>query len=746
MKKVFKKEAIKIHSRYVKHNRDAAVSDIYDAIVEIVTNSDDSYRRLRKRGRSADAGDILIETFHRQNSPSLLVVRDKAEGMTLKAMREKLGEIGNRTSQSGDRGFMARGIKDCTALGDIQVESIVEKRYYACRLTRDVEIAWLTSEKGEQATETRRKALGIRKNGTVVTLECSETTRLPRPDNLKNDLSIHYALRDIAAGDGASKIHVRGGDGKQQTIEFRASLGKIVVDNRFTIDGYPKADCVCKIWKSPSPLVDKDSRMRKSGILVKDGSAIHECSLFGFGQEPLAHHYFGHIECRHLARLIEEHDARESAREPHPSENPFLPIDPMRRGLNKRHPFVKALTAKIDEILKALVEKDRRESESGRKNIASEKTKRFLNRLAQLADRFLKENVDPSGLSPREEAVIKTLLEVGIAILPPALKIAVGEERTLTVYIKKDRYNPKAKVRVQSVDESTLVLAQTLAGRILKPHPRKEGVVYESFKVGGVSPGETEIRVRHGNDLHVDVDVEVVAKRGDGDRDFVSPLEFDRAKYEVAEGKTKILQLFARIPDAIREKTTVYAASDSPSAPVLNGGKCVLSPVAGANYAMGEIEVKGRTLTDKPATISVRLGDFDAAAKISVRERRIIGGGLRIEFTRESLGDFRARWKDPVELSVILISSNHPSIKPYLGPSQNVEEQDTPQFRVLLAELVTDVLCSGILNQEIRQKPGGWERRDLPHEIFASWHYELQKKISKFSALAHQGLAGFFRE
>ena len=747
--KVHKRENIEIDRRYVIHNRDAAIADIYDALVELITNCDDSYRRLRKRDRHAPVGHILIETEHRRNNPSLLIVRDKAEGMTINAMREKLKRMGKRTSEISDRGFMARGFKDCTALGDIRVDSIVNGRHYACRLTRDLDFDLLTPDKGENATDALRDNLGIRKNGTVVTLECSENVALPRIETLKKDLPLHYALRDIVAGNSASKIYIREREGAKP-VEFRAPKNaERVVAQNFTLDEYPEADCMIEIWKSPTVLADKDQRMRKSGILIKDGRTIHECSLFGVEQEPLARHYYGHVECAHIVRLIEEHDERVSAKKPHPRNNRFLPIDPMRRGLNKRHPFANALLAKVDEVLKGLVEKDRRESEVGRKDVASAKTARYLSRLAQLAARFLKENIDSPELGAGEEKAVDAALEAGISILPPALKIAVGEERTLCVYVRKTLYDSKTKVRVQSNDETILALSQTLANRILKSHPKKDEVVYDSFKVRGVAPGMTDIVIRHGNNLRIKAAVEVSLNREKNEHGFASPLEFERAKYEVAEGKSKILKLFARFPELIRESTTVYVDSDNPDcAPVMRGGRCVLSPVPESNYAEGEIEIKGRSLTDNPAVITARMGDIHAQTKISVKERRIVGGGLRIEFAQESLGHLRARWKDPavVDMSVILISSDHPSIKPYLGSSQNVEEQDTAQFRVLLAELVSEVLCAGILNQEMRKNPGGWEQSGTPHEAFASWNYHLQAKISDFSTLVHKNFADSFRE
>ena len=51
-----------------------------------------------------------------------------SEGMTLDEMRDRLGTVGTRSSDEGDRGFMARGAKDCTQLGPMTIESIKDER------------------------------------------------------------------------------------------------------------------------------------------------------------------------------------------------------------------------------------------------------------------------------------------------------------------------------------------------------------------------------------------------------------------------------------------------------------------------------------------------------------------------------------------------------------------------------------------------------------------------------------------
>ncbi len=55
---------------------------------------------------------------------SAFMVHDRTEDMTLETMFEKLYHVGERQSSEGDRGFMGRGAKDCTALGNITYESI----------------------------------------------------------------------------------------------------------------------------------------------------------------------------------------------------------------------------------------------------------------------------------------------------------------------------------------------------------------------------------------------------------------------------------------------------------------------------------------------------------------------------------------------------------------------------------------------------------------------------------------------
>lgn len=49
-----------VTGRYVQHNRSQAMGDVYDALVELITNADDSYGRLYDKGKRAQDGGNIV--------------------------------------------------------------------------------------------------------------------------------------------------------------------------------------------------------------------------------------------------------------------------------------------------------------------------------------------------------------------------------------------------------------------------------------------------------------------------------------------------------------------------------------------------------------------------------------------------------------------------------------------------------------------------------------------------------------
>ncbi|MEE8059371.1 MAG: hypothetical protein V3T17_16270 [Pseudomonadales bacterium] len=92
MKKL-QSEDFEYDARYRLQNARSSIGDIYDVLIELVTNADDRYQVLGIKGR------IEIEVQRQRGGKgSILKVRDFADGMTSKVMNTKLKGYGQRVS------------------------------------------------------------------------------------------------------------------------------------------------------------------------------------------------------------------------------------------------------------------------------------------------------------------------------------------------------------------------------------------------------------------------------------------------------------------------------------------------------------------------------------------------------------------------------------------------------------------------------------------------------------------------
>ena len=153
---------LEVASRRVVQDAKLAIRDVYDAIVELVTNADDRYQILGTNGR------VEIELGRQgKGRPSILRVRDFADGMTTGQMNRKLGRIGGRVGGLEEgfavRGTNSRGAKDIAALGKVTFESIAgDDRVHTCRIFPNLEYE---ADDARQVTpEVRKRLQGPREN------------------------------------------------------------------------------------------------------------------------------------------------------------------------------------------------------------------------------------------------------------------------------------------------------------------------------------------------------------------------------------------------------------------------------------------------------------------------------------------------------------------------------------------------------------------------------------------------------
>ena len=281
---------------------EAMRGDIVRALVEYITNADDAYARKGGKGR------ILVEVEHRRgDEPWTARVSDRATGMSLREMNEKIGRQGGRTSGfdqgAAVRGNLGVGSKDPACFGQVVFESLKNNEYGVYEI--DDQGDRLSSVKPLRVTQDIRQRLGIPANGTVVTIQVSHPVSCPRHDNLKFLLSNNVLLRDIMR-DLQREVflaHANKPEARPDRLRFEPPALTTRVSRRHVpLPGYPGAFADIEIGEAEEPFSDEGRRSptRKSGLLIKGRRAIYECSLFSFENNANALAFSGSIRCEDI--------------------------------------------------------------------------------------------------------------------------------------------------------------------------------------------------------------------------------------------------------------------------------------------------------------------------------------------------------------------------------------------------------------------------------------------------------------
>src|SRR5207249_2390977 len=121
------------------------------------------------------------------------------------------------------------------------------------------------------------------------------------------------------------------------------------------------------------------------------------------------------------------------------------------------------------------------------------------------------------------------------------------------------------------------------------------------------------------------------------------------------------------------------------------------------------------------------------------------GVPIRIQIRDEDYGNFRARWADHEgNPNLLLVSAQHKSVSRYLGAGPEFAGQNSPLFRVLLAEIVAESICRKSLILESKERTWEFRWADLKedHLIADDVFAKVQQRIRAFVADAHMIMLG----
>lgn len=328
--------------------------DILRALVEIITNSNDSYSRLEDAGTNV-SGEIIIDVWRKRKN-SVIRVRDFAEGMDDAHMDKVVGTYGEATSGLKEdkhvRGMWGRGLKDAIfGLGYGYVNSIKGGYLYRSSLLLKEGVPTFDLDEPIPVSDELRDKHGIPYgNGTEIEIVISrDDVKTPQYDNLRNYLQRHFELRTIM-GSPSRLIILRNLAGKnkirdEHVLSYKPPKGEKVLDERFDIEGFP-ASAHLQLLRSKIQLSTRgeEGDYADAGLLVISESTVISLTMLKFENDPYASFFYGSIRCDYLHDLLK-------------NDEPVLTAT--RDGINWTLPFTKALKEAVEDRIEPLVQVER---------------------------------------------------------------------------------------------------------------------------------------------------------------------------------------------------------------------------------------------------------------------------------------------------------------------------------------------------------------------------------------------------
>jgi len=477
-------------SRIIKQQAEATIQSLIDAVVELVTNSDDSYSRLENAGIPTSGRINIYVNRESGGKCKKCIIRDFAEGMSKKQL-EKAISYGEDSSQFIEgkkvRGLLGRGLKESIlGLGEGEIYTKKKDEINGARI-------WWDEKKRKALYEffddfdrndaDIKEFLNSRDNGTLIRIYVhNDKIKIPEQERFALQISNHYALRNINSSKNR-KINLEFEDLKRKLkssipIQFTPPLGNLVINKTFSLPKYNDPIRI-QIWESSASLTSGPVRydpFSQAGILIETENTILDNQLFKYDNNPAAYYFFGKASCDGIASYL-----RKVAKQSKESDI----IDLTRKGLNWRSSYCQIIEKIIEDQLDPLIRRKTKELESDNKTEMSHNTKKILSNLCRLLDNLAREEFEEwEGPMDKDFPIL--------TIVPSFANIEVDKSRSLSIYAPKELIEKAGTTALVQSDNINVKIIFPGTNRMglsweidLKQHPKKSELYYAFFKVIG---------------------------------------------------------------------------------------------------------------------------------------------------------------------------------------------------------------------------------------------------------------------
>ena len=465
---------LQVDDSIVKTLSIATIKNLIAGVVELVTNSDDSYKRIEESGNNVSGRIEIYVNREKGGICKKFIVKDYAEGMTKEELEKALIFAGKTKIGKSIRGLFGMGLKETIiALGEGEIATIKKHKLTKTRLWLDstTQIAQYDDESLLYSEDTNQE------DGTTISIKITnDKIKIPTCEKFTEQLTTHFALRDINSSQSRDVIlrfeELKNKLTDQKKIRFSNPEGVKAITIEKSLPGFGDK-IIITIYEGNHAL--DSPRFNPSGlagILIKTGGAILDNQLFRFENEPEALYFYGEVVCEELEGRLRK------------GETGILDLN--RGGLDWKHDYSKSLLKIIEEVLEPLILKKKEElKEEDPKKEVKESTKKILRKLCNLLNGLAKDELEDVLDYPivEPEPDITKLLNI-----PSGANIPENIPRIFTIYSPAEIVKNEGQ-EAQIMSDNINIRPLSTIVKLEKHNKFPEKLWYRYFKVVGSIEG-----------------------------------------------------------------------------------------------------------------------------------------------------------------------------------------------------------------------------------------------------------------
>lgn len=457
--------SIIVQESYRKKKRDLAYAlgdDLLRYIAELLTNADDSYRRLETEGK-VDANAVKtiyieLKEDRRNQGNDMIIVTDNAEGMSkdsLERIFRVYGEDNAGGVGSHSRGIFGQGASDVLSSASeerktAKIESFKDGKLH--KLLYHVDPTTLQKSIDVEEVEVRtsheagiRSHLRIPANGTSISFGIPNKVKYgPKIKNrLKKDIESYPSFRYILSQPNRKVVFIVNGEetilsSHQHTFNTMEFLTQNDFD--FNFKG-TKITCHLKSYKN------KHKNDNLTDILVVDKNySVFDNTMFDFANLNAAKNISGELLIDNLYDVCYENlNNRQS---------PNAIVNPNRTGFDTKNEFYKLLSKNIAPIIDSIL-KEHGDKTSNTDLTNNKRINEALKKLNKYIKNELKDTISGGNLNGQVAPA------QGIKFVRPHITLTKGKTYDIKLLINTDLIKEDDKIIISSQNRDNISFTPT---------------------------------------------------------------------------------------------------------------------------------------------------------------------------------------------------------------------------------------------------------------------------------------------